>query len=426
MFQNYAFATPSFEFKSMVPKVRDLIRFTKQYFGLHGKIEQILYIVIFATVCIFGYMFCQIASTDEYYSQMGYDTFWFQQDAFLNCRFRHPLISFILVPITYIKALVASIDGTFDTRLVAVITYALFLSYAVVFLFRILKNITDSKSKSLLLIFSFIAMAHVMIQSVVIDSFPISMTFLLFATLLIYIDKKDNIILDNILLALLSGVTVTNGVYLFILFLATEKSVKQAIKRFFKASILLCSLWGALVIYILLKYYISGHDMNEIIWSLTFFDTPQFINNHTISTKLFYIIHLFWKESIAFHCTRINWYAYPIIISIPAAITIASILLTSLVTFASIYTLKSKFTRGLIFWFLYCILLASFYGLEESYIFSAHWTFIIPLLLASVKFKNSKYQHFWYAIIAITSIILFYHNSTTFIGFFAPENIEVI
>ncbi len=405
--------------------VKNTTAFIRQYFGLHGKVEYTLYSLTFASVCIFGYMFCQIASTDMYYSQMGYDTFFFQQYAVLNCIFRHPLISFVFIPITLLKKASVVLFGNFDTRLVSVLIYALILSYAIIFLYRILKKITIT-TKSLLFIFVFISIAHVMIQSVVIDSYPISMALLLFTTLVMFFDRRKNIILDNIILAMLSGVTITNGFFLFLIFLFTESSIKKAFTRFIKSTVLLFSLWFTVASYILIQYIITDSDLMEAIWKLTIFDTPLFINNDSIYIKLINLIHLFFKETFSFHCSSINWLLDPKFHTVSPIITTASISLFSLITFASIYTIKTRLTKILTCWLLYCILLASFYGLGESYIFSAHWTFIIPILLASVKFKSKKLQYGWYSLIVITSMILFYHNATTFIGFFAPENTAVL
>ncbi len=370
-------------------------------------------------------MFCQIASTDEWYSQMGYDTFWFQQDAVLKCYLRHPLISCVFVPLTYLKHSLVYLFGTFDTRLISVFIYAIILSYTLIFLYRILTKITTI-SISLFFLFSFISIAHVMIQSVVIDSYPISMALLTLTTLTIFIDRRDNIFLDNILFAMLSGITITNGFFLFLIFLLIEPSIKSAIIRSIKSTITFCSLCFILVSYIFIQYIIADRDLMDAVYNITLLGTSQFLTYEPISIKIINIVHLFFKEAISFHCSSINWILTPKFHIISPIITFASITLLSLTSFAGIYTIKHRLTKILVSWLAYCILLASFYGLNESYIFSPHWTFIIPILLASVKFKSTKLQYCWYIIIAITSLILFYHNSTTFIGFFAPGNTAVI
>ncbi len=141
--------------------------------------------------------------------------------------YRHPFLAFMVWPLTQIDEWLTSLTGMNLVQFIVAVPLLFCAFYTFIFMFRILKDIVKiSKTDALALSAMMFSFAYVMISSVVPDHFCVSM-FLLVFTLYIAGMKMERgsvfKIWQTLLLFLLTaGVTLSNGIKIFIYSLFTD------------------------------------------------------------------------------------------------------------------------------------------------------------------------------------------------------------
>ena len=152
--------------------------------------------------------------------------------------FRHPLLAFMVYPLFLLNNGLIALTGY---NLVQFLLAAILLAcnvYSVVFLYRIFKEIIGVRRfDAVLLVAFFYGFAHIMVASIVPDHFTVSMFLLILA---LYISGKRmqtgrplTIVQTVVLFVITAGVTLSNGVKIFIDALFVNG------KRFFRPKYLL-------------------------------------------------------------------------------------------------------------------------------------------------------------------------------------------
>ncbi len=135
--------------------------------------------------------------------------------------FRHPLLAFFVYPLFLLNNGLMALTGV---NLVQFLLAALLLAcnvYSVVFLYRIFKDIVGVKRfDAILLTFFLYGFAQVMVAGIVPDHFTVSMFLLLLALYVsgryIQEGKRLSILQTAMLFVITAGVTLSNGVKIFI------------------------------------------------------------------------------------------------------------------------------------------------------------------------------------------------------------------
>ena len=117
---------------------------------------------------------------------------------------RHPLIWIFLYPLFLLNMLLMWLTGANCAVLISAVLNTLLATYSAIFLSRICYRITERKSEAYLLTAFFFSFAYVMLATIVPDHFNIS----LFLLLLTLVSVKPS----RWLFLVTSGVTLTNGV----------------------------------------------------------------------------------------------------------------------------------------------------------------------------------------------------------------------
>lgn len=395
-------------------------RLIKHYFGLHSNSERLLWIIVFAVCCIFGFQFLPMVQPDaKFYDVSGYDNFYYLNSQLrIWYNFRHPVVGIFLYPFVKLRELFNLLGAT-DTRYIITLLFATINAYSFLFLTRIIyHNCNKNRYKTIIYLAAFFSLAHIMLQTIAIDTFNISLLFMLLAYQILYIDKYRNRLIDNLLFLGICGTTLTNGAFIFLIFLFIEKKKLYALKRFLQASFLFWIVWLGMLGYIVIRYYFADLNISDILRECLIGNTLYFSKTSSISETIFYLWQHFFCEAIAFHSNELLWDTIPRFNSHPIWLLIPIISYLVITIIAFIKTSRLKETHIIIFWWLFCIITSSFYGLAESYICCVHWAFTIPIMMSLVKWDTIKTELTWLIFIGIITLWLFIYNATTFIGFF--------
>ena len=321
------------------------------------------------------------------YVMMGYDTmsnsfqFYFP---YVHCwHLRHPLQAIFSLPWSLVRYVI-SLFGNDLGWMVYTSTMPIISAFSNLLLFKIQRTEGVSSFISSLMVIMFCGFAHVILLSWQYESFPISMFFLLWFTLYILKSKCDSW-QDNVLFALITGITSTNMLKVMSVFLISSRNIREAFMRIIKS----VWLFGFLMIIPALQLILSslkhgdfwGHFItNATNFSFRETETIGALWNNFLCEPLFFhnIGKIFYDEearnTVGGLCTVMMPYSSNMIIVAIIVIymtVVASCLLfwrKAIVKFLISYLCVDLF-----------ILLVLGYGKNEAQLFCMHWMFCIPI-----------------------------------------------
>lgn len=370
-------------------------------------------LLYFAAIAI---LFCIVAlPKDIPLGMLGYDTVGHLEyepmmicsNNILNWNLRHPLYRLLLFPIIIINEglLLIGINISWPLFLAS---STWMLSCSGLFIFKILRSLQLSIKESSLLLSLFCSFAHVIMLSIQVETFVMSMFFCTFMTLL-FMNQFHNKFSDSILFLGIAGTTSTNFAKFVFYQLLEEINIKKSFTRFMKSIPTFCLLFalttpnlvtrlierprGFLYAVVGDSFNFRGSDISN--WKLFFenFLSEPLIFHHTTGI-------IYSQETIYLPNYASLWYYLPI--SIIFLLVILSVLL--------------NWQQKLIQLFCCCFSFDLFmhfgigYGMEEGQLFCGHWFFFIPIVLG-VLFANQPFSKKTLSIIlAICAAIMLITN----------------
>ena len=141
--------------------------------------------------------------------------------------YRHPLLAFFVAPLYWLNSALMSLTGVNCVQYVVAVVWLVFDLYAFLFAFRIMHDIIGTGRKvSLLLAAMLFGFANVMLAAIVPDHFILSMMLILLTVYICGMKMKEGrevgILQTVVLFFLTAGVTLSNGVKVFICTLFTK------------------------------------------------------------------------------------------------------------------------------------------------------------------------------------------------------------
>lgn len=356
----------------------------------------------------------------EFMELMGYDTdIRFSTNPIMMslgemCKWniRHPLYTLFYFPVILLNELLLYFDIDV-TRPLFMFVSVFIMGYSCLLLYKILRFINLSMTTSLVLLGLFCSFAHVILLGFQVDSFVLSMFFLLLMTLL-FVKQENCMLTDNILFLGLTGTTSTNMIKFGIYQLMEEKRLGETMKRFLLSVPLFIMV--SLVTLPDLYYRLS---LKRGLTYAFIGDTLKYTGSTLDKSQLF--IENFISEPILFHNTTgivfsqetIHLLSYPSIwCYIPVFVIFSLVLMSVIVCF------KEKIIK------LFCIywgidLLIHFgvgYGIEEAQLFCGHWIYFLPILIGLlVVHSKTMLRNMIIGIVAIIAGSLMVYNLNCFI-----------
>ncbi len=400
--------------------------------------------------------------------------------------YRHPLLSFFVWPLSCLDSCLIDLTGVNLVQFIVAIFLIFFAFYTFIFLYRIFKEIIKIRSFEAWLLSSLMfSFAYIMLCVMVPDHFCLSMFLLIMALYVTgrLIDKGKQLgIWKTIIMAIItSGVTLTNGVKIYIYALFTNG------KRFFRPKYLLFAvilpaalLWNFarweyhtfvwpnemqrkaskarqdsikdVTAYRLWVDTISIKDSIELknAWTKELkkrahrkyiADHKKAWNLHTgkpitkgefmgwsdISTSRGEtIIENLFGESIQFHDKHFledTLRSRPVIIQYSWVINyIVEAIIFLLFVLGIFFGRKEKFLLMALSGFLFdmALHLGLGFGINEVYIMGAHWLFVIPIAIAYLlkATSNKKFRIILRSLLVLLVAWLLGYNGTLLVDYF--------
>lgn len=404
--------------KQIIIGCKEIMKFIKSSMP-STNIEYCIFAVTLTYFLTILFMLIQHTDGCFNYGFLGYDTTTNLYEShrsltlnnFFVWNFRHPLFSLSYFPASFINWLI-NILGNKGVHAYIFMCYScVIVSLSLVILYKILNSLLQNKGITLLCIILFCSFSHVMFISLQVESFTISLWGILLLIYYFINNSTGNIVLDNFMLCLLSGTTLTNGIKLFIVQYIQSSTFIICIKRFFSSIYLFCILLIPTIFNLCYNIFFLKHNLKFSLIGTTL----NFIE--TNNSKLNVLWNMFLTEPIMFHnqsniilsgSPETSIYTYPL------WGTISLILLYILLIISAVLNRKQKIVQFIIFSLLSDIIICIIagYGSSEAHLFCAHWFCFIPILIALFYkiIKINKIRYFLSFCIMLLSILLFSWN----------------
>lgn len=320
----------------------------------------------------------------------------------------HPLMKYLTSPIILMGDWLSSLSGLYKVKTALWVIFCNYMiSSSVLFIFKYLRYIINLDYKISILISGLFAITPInMILSFTPESFTMSIyiiTFILYYSAYNIKQKTDIPILEKIILSVIAiGITITNFIICTIPYIYIKKPVKNKITDL----VIISSFAGIILAWIGLNHHFIADTKTRLEWF-----------THTTGQLYEHIIDLFWGSPIFsselwIHKLRGDdtdvismgyyhyWWQY-LFIGI----------LTSLIILSFMRNYKKDFVQILFLILLFNILIHVYirYGLDEPFMFGAHWIYIIPLMLGwlyqSISKRAQRYTLLLYGCIFVTMLI---------------------
>ena len=358
------------------------------------------YLLIASIVFFYSFLFSFLCLRNDSlgYALMGYDTmpnafqFYFP---YVHCwHLRHPLMALFSLPVSCIRWIIACAWSD-PGWVIYTLPVPIVSAFSNLLVFKILRTQNVSQAVSLLMVVMFSGFAHVILLSWQYESFPFSMFLLLLFTL--YIVKMDgNAWQDNILFALITGITSTNLLKFCAGMLFMKKGLRQGLMRILKSPWMFCLLMVLPAMQLILASIRHGDFWGHFITNATGYtfkdvDTLSALwNNFLCEPIVFHNLgRIIYDDSIIHNvgafCSEMSPYSSPIIPFL--IIVIYSSVIISWLIFRKVLLVRLFIAYLLIDLF---ILLVLGYGKNEAQLFCMHWFFCIPLSVGMLLQRMSK------------------------------------
>lgn len=382
----------------------------------HGPVEWTLLAGITLLSALLMHMMLPLVLPFEFPSIFGYDIIPAPDRVYEWSNIRHPLRSVLTYPLSIPFHL--SGERYFAIQYSVCVAYG----YAILFLYRIILS-TGGRDipYALLSVALFLSFGHSEVLMFTPDTFTFSMSLLSLAFLWIWIRKEKNVVADNLLMALIAGMTVTNSLKLGILFLFTEKGFLKGGQRFLRALPLFIVLslpyiWTD-IIPMLEK---SGETGLSGIQHILLGDTLEWVYYGNPAHTLHMLWDRFWCEPLLLHPTKPidgELVYSPSPYNSPYPDIIAGFLL--------LFTIYSILRNGndrtvwmIVAWLSADLLIATKYNPVEAHIFCGHWLFLLPILFSIGHRQSNGKGKYPTIVIAALTAVLYSFNIPSIYDFF--------
>lgn len=369
-----------------------------------------LFISLFMIFLVFGIFFSLKNNTFPSKEIIDYDIYLWKKN-FSDFPFspskggaKHPLIVGLFSPIILLMKIFQSLLKYIYINLELVYVFFNIISaLSIMILYKLFTELIQIKKLyALNLILFFASFSHILLLSFIPETFQISMLVLIIISYItidsILYNSTIPIATHIITFVFVSGITISNGVKNIISILYLNDSKNRKLKGLFYAGLST----GTLIICAFLFDYFFFKILPGKKTITDFFGAEE-IN----------ILHEMFFEPIIFH-DNIKWWGkgrelfkYNSIIPIVLNLIIYSLLIISIVL-----NFRKKTFRYLISLFSIDIIihLVFKFGIGNLYIYSLHWLFLIPLLLAYLlkEIKSEKITNFLnvFILFLTTSLII--------------------
>lgn len=322
----------------------------------------------------------------------------------------HPLMRYLTSPIIFLGDLLVALTGSFKAK---TFLWVIFCNYmiasSVLFIFKYLDKVISLDNKTSILITLLYAITPInLMLCFTPESFTIStyiITFVLYYTAYHIKSETDISIIEKAILSTTAaGITITNFVICTIPYLFFNKPIKSKIKDL----AILSGIIGIILIWITATHHLIADTKTRMEWF-----------THTSGEFYKHVIDLFWGSPIfspelLIHKLRSDevdvismdyynyWWQYLIIFFI-----------TGLIIFSLIKNYNNKYVQILFLILIYNVFIHIIikYGLDEPFMFGAHWVYIVPLLLGWLykSFPKQK-QAAVYLLYIVVFIVMLTNN----------------
>lgn len=387
----------------------------------HNKCERNIFVVSHIWFLCFSLYFAFNANPSDLGELMGYDSkFYIGGDypklmlsKILSWNLRHPIFVIINYPLLIVDYF---LPRNLHIALFAFFSSILF-SFGNLFIYKICKELTIEKENSIISIILYSTFAHIILLSGQAETYVYTITFCLLMILLA-LSKKSNIFTDNIIFAILTGVTITNCIYFFIIKIwENSGAIKKSIIITIKSSILFIPLFGLTFLGLVYRIILKHIPLKDAILN----DTYKFVHSDTN------LIDVTWKhyfaEPFLFHYTDqvVLTQNAEVLPDYPFAaynLIILLILLFALI-WGGLINYRTTISKICASFFLYNIIIhfVCGYGNNELQLFCGHWIFFIPILVAMGlnSIKAPFVRHLLYALLGAISLFMAIHNGYCYI-----------
>lgn len=378
-----------------------LSRGMKSLFSLlrpHTRTETCLFFASLLFFYSFLFAFLYLRNDALGYALMGYDTmsnsfqFYFP---YVHCwHLRHPLMAMFSLPLSCIRWVIAQL-GSDPGWVIYTLPVPVFSAFSNLLVFKLLRSQMVSRRISLLMVVMFSGFAHVILLSWQYESFPFSMFLLLLFTLYI-VKKGGDICQDNILFALIAGITSTNLLKFCAGILIAVKGLRQGLLRILRSPWLFCILMVLPALQLVLASIRHGNFWGHFITNATGY---SFKETDTLSA----LWDNFLCEPIMFHNLGRIFYDESVIHNVGAFCSVMSPYTSSLIPLLVITIYVAVAMSWIVFrktllvrLFLSFLLIDLFillilgYGKNEAQLFCMHWFFCIPISVGMLLQRVSK------------------------------------
>lgn len=375
-------------------------------------------LLLYGTCCAY---FINNLNPEYMYNPMGYDSYWYIKwgghlSNIAKWNLRHPLIMFILSPITFLDEMIIHSSPIVHYGIFTFLS-SIIASWCVLLVYKINVFLSNNNLASMLCALSYACFGHMILLSISFESFIMSQFFLLLL-IVYYFNKRKNIYVDNVIFLLLTGTTLTNILKVFVVYCFDECNLKKSIQKTIKSSILFI----IVILPLAIRNVIKGNNLLG--------DTASYIQQ--VPDKLYAFYHNFISEPLLLH--GMNRTVYPQINNIyhseighyffdaypfPLIFNLCIIIIVSLSIYSAIINRRNRILQIFLLWFLIdiTILFGSGYGLCQAEIFCGHWFFIIPILIScSFSLFKHKSKYLFYGTISILTLFFLIHNTSMIIN----------
>ncbi len=402
-------------------RIKEAVKETYEIVIPHNRCEIIIFVVSFIWFQCFSLYFALIVDFSEMKELMGYDSIFYigadnpklMLNKILSWNLRHPIFVIINYPLLIIDYF---LPNNLHVALFAIFSSILF-SFSNLLIYKICKELKIDLNSIFVSIILYSTFAHIILLSGQAETYVYTITFCLLMILLA-LKNKSNIVSDNIIFAILTGSTITNCIYFFIIkFWENAGALKKSIIATIKSSILFIPLFGLTFIGLAYRIVLKHIPLKDAILN----DTYKFV--HSDTNLLDVTWRHYFAEPFLFH------YTDQVVLTQNAEVlpdypfVIYDLIILFILVFAllwgGLFKYKTTICKICASFFLYNIIIhfVCGYGNNELQLFCGHWIFFIPILVAIGldSIKSPLLRHLFLVFFIVISLFMAIHNGYCYI-----------
>ena len=359
------------------------------------------------------------------YHMSGFDPYLYKMVSdgdFCYDAIRHPLLAIFLYPFFLLNQLLWALTGVNCVQFIVGFMLIFCSFYSVLFLFRILKEqIVLSTYQSVILTTFFFGFAYVLVAIISADHFCLSLFCILMTLYIAGKKMQDRKIFSTMeiwaLLILTAGITLTNGIIVVLAVWITHGrkflTVKALLVNCVLPYVLLIAMAG------LTDYLLTdGSNSYALDHSVTRQMTPTSIG----ASRMDIVIENFFGEGMQLHREQILGDVLvkrPVIVRYTWKAQYAvEAMIVVLFLFGAWRGRRSRLLWLYLSCFAFAVMLhiVAAFGINEVYIMTAHWAYVLPIAIGflwkGIRKKESRFLTF--LLLALTVYLWSYHGILLF------------